>query len=59
MANLRSWRSLLGRLLPSDSDRKVDHRPVVGRDQAGHSLGHSTCRNSAGQERTQQTTPLT
>jgi hypothetical protein len=30
---------------------------VMGR--SGHSLGHSPCRNSAGQERTQQTTPLT
>jgi inner membrane transporter RhtA len=27
--------------------------------QPGHSLGHSSCRNSAGQDRTQQTRPLT
>ena len=50
-------------LLPSDPDRKavmlcwVSPGSPLGRP--GHSLGHSPSHNTAGQEHTQQTTPLT
>ena len=42
---------------PSDESLPWCGRSSQG--QPGHSLGHSPCHNTAGQERTQQTTPLT
>jgi hypothetical protein len=46
-------------VLPSDRNRKVTTVWWFCRGQAGHSLGHSTCRNATGQNRTQWTTTLT
>jgi hypothetical protein len=44
---------------PSDRDRKVVMVGWTSMGRSGHSLGHSSCRNSAGQERTGWTTRLT
>jgi hypothetical protein len=50
---------VLGDLLPDDRNRKVGAAWWSRRRQVGHSLGHSSCRNGAGQDRIQQTSPPT
>jgi Pyridoxamine 5'-phosphate oxidase len=52
-----SW--LPDRPWTASRDRKVVMVGWTSMGRSGHSLGHSSCRNRAGQERTGWTTPLT